>query len=189
MEIQNSEEFKNNTKKEAICIANIIKLNDILQDLNNKSRTLLRYAERCKYIIDVNKDREKFKKEKWCIEFDNLYIKLKNTEPKYEEYHKILPEIQKKYRTVFNQIEEKFNKKKSNIEFINFILKEHPYKDYEKDKDNDIFKKYSLELVNFLIDKYYPDNYTYIGDECTKLKYCIIHEITKKLNNMYTTPQ
>ena len=129
VEIQNSEEFKNNTKKEAICIANIIKLNDILQYLDNKSRTLLRYAERCKYIIDVNKDREKFKKEKWCIEFDNLYIKLKNTETKYEEYHKILPEIQKKYRTVFYQIEEKFNKKKSNIEFINFILKEHPYKD------------------------------------------------------------
>ena len=188
-EIQNSEELKNNTKKEAICIANIIKLNDILQELDNKSRTLLRYAERCKYIIDVNKDREKFKKEKWCIEFNNLYIKLKEKEPKYEEYHRILPEIQRKYNNIFSLIEEQFNKKKSNYDFIKFILKEHPYKEYEKDKDKDILKNYSLELVNFLLEKYHPDNYSYVGDEKIKLKYCIIHEITKKLNKIYATPQ
>ena len=160
-----------------------------MQELDNKSRTLLRYAERCKYIIDVNKDREKFKKEKWCIEFNNLYIKLKEKEPKYEEYHRILPEIQRKYNTIFNQIEEQFNKKKSNYDFIKFILKEHPYKEYEKDKDKDILKNYSLELVNFLLEKYHPDNYSYVGDEKIKLKYCIIHEITKKLNKIYATPQ
>jgi hypothetical protein len=52
LEIQNSEDFKNNTKKEAICITNIIKLNDFLKQIDNKYRTLLRYAERCKLIVD-----------------------------------------------------------------------------------------------------------------------------------------
>ena len=52
--IQSSEEYKYNTKKEAICIANIIKVNEILKQIDNKSRTLLRYAKRCKNIIDFN---------------------------------------------------------------------------------------------------------------------------------------
>ena len=191
LEIQNSEEFKENTKKEAICIANIIKLNQILGELDNKSRTLLRYAERCKYIVDVNKDREQFKKEKWFIEFNNLYNKLKEKEPKYEEYHRIFPEIRKQNSKIFDDIEEKFNKKKSNIDFIEFILNNHPYNGYEEDLKNEKinFKNFSLELVNILLEKYHPDNYTYQGDEQTKLKYCIIHEITKNLNKLYTTPQ
>ena len=189
LEIQNSEEMKENTIKEAICIANILKLNQILGEFNSKKRTLLRYAERCKYIIDVNKDREQYKTKNWYQEFDNLYRTLKQSEPKYEEYHKILPEIRSQYSDIFNEIERQFNKKKSNNEFIKFILDKHPYKGYEKDKNNPIFKTYSLELVNFLLDKYHPDNYSFTGDNTAKLQYCIIHEIAKKLNNIYTTPQ
>ena len=188
-EIQNSEEMKENTIKEAICIANILKLNQILGEFNSKKRTLLRYAERCKYIIDVNKDREQYKTKNWYQEFDNLYRTLKQSEPKYEEYHKILPEIRSQYSDIFNEIERQFNKKKSNYDFIKFILDKHPYKDYEHDKNNPILKTYSLELVNFLLDKYHPDNYSFTGDNTAKLQYCIIHEITKKLNNIYTTPQ
>ena len=189
LEIQNSEEMKENTIKEAICIANILKLNQILGEFNSKKRTLLRYAERCKYIIDVNKDREQYKTKNWYQEFDNLYRTLKQSEPKYEEYHKILPEIRSQYSDIFNEIERQFNKKKSNNDFIKFILDKHPYKGYEKDKNNSILKTYSLELVNFLLDKYHPDNYSFTGDNTAKLQYCIIHEITKKLNNIYTTPQ
>ena len=188
-EIQNSEEMKENTIKEAICIANILKINQILGEFNSKKRTLLRYAERCKYIIDVNKDRELYKKKIWYKEFDNLYRALKLSEPKYEEYHKILPEIRSQYSDIFNEIERRFNKKKSNYDFIKFILDKHPYKGYEKDKNNPILKSYSLELVNFLLDKYHPDNYSFTGDNTAKLQYCIIHEITKKLNNIYTIPQ
>ena len=188
-EIQNSEEMKENTIKEAICIANILKLNQILGEFNSKKRTLLRYAERCKYIIDVNQDREKYQTKNWYKEFDNLYRTLKQSEPKYEEYHKILPDIKSQYGDIFNEIERQFNKKKSNYDFIKFILDKHPYKGYEKDKENPILKKYSLELVNFLLDKYHPDNYSFTGDNTTKLQYCIVHEITKKLNNIYTTPQ
>ena len=189
LEIQNSEEMKENTIKEAICIANILKLNQLLGEFNSKQRTLLRYAERCKYIVDVNKDRELYKTKNWYNEFANLYIALKQSEPKYEEYHKILPEIRSQYSDIFNEIERQFNKKRSNYDFIKFILDKHPYKDYEKDKNNPILKSYSLELVNFLLDKYHPDNYSFTGDNTAKLQYCIIHEITKKLNNIYTTPQ
>ena len=189
LEIQNSEEMKENSIKEAICIANILKINQLLGEFNSKQRTLLRYAERCKYIIDVNKDRKQYETKNWYKEFDNLYRLLKEKEPKYEEYHKILPDIKNQYNDIFNEIERQFNKKKSNYDFIKFILDKHPYKDYEKDKNNSILKTYSLELVNFLLDKYHPDNYSFTGDNTTKLQYCIIHEITKKLNNIYTTPQ
>jgi hypothetical protein len=189
LEIQNSEEMKENTIKEAICIANILKLNQILGEFNSKKRTLLRYAERCKYIVDVNKDKEQYKTKNWYKEFENLYIPLKQSEPKYEEYHKILPEIKRQNIEIFNEIESQFNKKKSNYDFIKFILDKHPYKDYEQDKNNPILKTYSLELVNFLLDKYHPDNYSFTGDNTTKLQYCIVHEIAKKLNNIFTTPQ
>ena len=186
--IQSSEEYKYNTKKEAICIANIIKINQILEQMDNNSLTLLRYAKRCKYIIDSNKDGEQFKKEKWCHEFDKLYNILKEKEPKHEEFDKISPKIKAKYPDIFNNIEKEFIKKSSKDNFIKFILKEYPYTNYENDKKNKLFDKYSLELVNFLIEKYYPDNYHYSEDEQSQLKYCIIHEISKKLNIMYTKP-
>jgi len=188
-EIQNSEEMKENSIKEAICIANILKLNQILGEFNSKRRTLLRYAERCKYIIDINKDREQFKTKNWYIEFSNLYKILKQSEPKYDEYHKILPEIKNKYSEIFNEIERQFNKKKSNYDFIKFILDKHPYKNYEKDNNNSILKTYSLELVHFLLDKYHPDYYSFTGEYKIKLQYCIIHEIFKKLNNIYITAE
>ena len=184
--IQSSDEYKSNIKIEAICIANIIKLNEIFKQLDNNSITLLRYAKRCKNIIDFNKDGEQFKKEKWCQKFEELYKKLKEKEPKYEEYYTILSKIKEKYPDIFNKIDKEFNKKNSNDSFIKFILKEYPYSNYENDKGNKIFGKYSLELVIFLIKKYYPGNYHYSEDEQTQLKFCINHEITQKLNIMYT---
>ena len=196
LEIQNSEDFKNNTKKEAICITNIIKLNDFLKQIDNKYRTLLRYAERCKLIVDdiISKiedeeNKKIFKNEKWFIEFEKLYKKLKDKEPKYEDYYKIAPKIKEKNPKIFNEIEEKFNKKEKPKDFIDFILEEHPYENYEEDKKNNtIFNKYSRELVNFLLDKYHPDNYSFTGDVENGLNYCINHEIYSRLNLLYITP-
>ena len=76
-ENQSSEGIKENSIKEAICIANILKINKFLGEFNSKRKTLLRYAERCKYIIDTNKGREQFKTKNWYIEFSNLYNILK----------------------------------------------------------------------------------------------------------------
>ena len=50
-------------------------------------------------------------------------------------------------------------------------------------------KTYSLELVNFLIDKYHPESYSFTGEYKIKLQYCIIYEIFKKLNNIYIDDQ
>ena len=187
-EIQNSEEKIKNTIKEAICIVNIIKINNLLCEIKERKRILLRYAERCKYIIDVNEDREQIKTKDWYKEFEKLYQKLKDLEPRYEEYYRILPEIRDQYSDIFNEIERQFNKKKTNYDFIKFILENHPYKDYEKDKENTILKTYSIESVNFLLEKYNPDDYSLTEDLAAQLQYCIIHEIAKKLNNIYATP-
>ena len=99
-----------------------------------------------------------------------------------------MPEIRDQYSDIFNEIERQFNKKKTNYDFIKFILENHPYKDYEKDKENTILNTYSIELVNFLLEKYNPDDYSLTEDLATQLQYCIIHEIAQKLNNIYTTP-
>ena len=185
--IQNSYEINNNTKKEAICIANIIKINEFLKRLDN-NRTLLRYAERCKFITEHNKDFEKWKNEKWYIEFKKLYIQLEKMKPKEVDYDKILSEIKEKYGYILDEINKEFNKRKTNYDFINFILKEHPYTNYENDRGNNIFNTISLELILFLIGKYDPDNHPSSGDEQSKVKYCIFHEITKKLNILYNSP-
>ena len=75
--------------------------------------------------------------------------------------------------------------KKKNIDFINFILKEHPYKEYENEKSNRDFSNYSLDLVRFLLIRYQPDNYTLNESEDKKLEYCIVHIISQKLSNLY----
>ena len=74
------------------------------------------------------------------------------------------------------------------MEFINFILEKHPYKKTKDDEGNVNFKQYSIELAFYLLKKYHPDNYQITGDKETKFQYCIAHEITKKLNNLYITP-
>ena len=64
------------TKKEALCIANILKLNYELDYLNNsKIQYLINLAHKCNNIINelkLNKD------EKWIPEFFNLFEKLKD---------------------------------------------------------------------------------------------------------------
>ena len=186
--IQNSkEEFEKNSKKEAICLANIIYINSSIGNLDDNIRILLRYANRCQFIIDKNKDSEIFKKEQWCIKFTKLYEELKSKEPKYEEFSRIAPEIKKKNKEIFKEIDEKYNKKQTKMDFINFILEKYPYKKNNDDATNVNFEKYSTELAFYLLKKYHPDNYQMTGDENTKLNYCIIHEIMKKLNNLYIT--
>ena len=206
-EIQNSFEFYKNTKKEAICLANIIKINEKLKQLDKNKTTLLRHANRCNYIIMAlikkNNGVNIFEKENWYMEYNNLYKILKEKEPKYEEYHELYEKLkkiqqkdkdQKTYSEKFDEFEEKFNKRKSNIDFINFILKNHTYEGLDVDKKNkgeDFFKNYSRDLVNFLLDKYHPDNYDNYktsGNEEIEFKYSNFHDIYRKLNSLSITP-
>ena len=185
--IQSTDEEKKNTQKEAICIANIIKINEILGELNSKKRILFLLAERCKFIIErqSKEEKEKLSKKEWYLEFNKLYESLQKKQPKDEEFYLIIPEMRRKYEKIFNEIEEKFNKKKSNIDFISFILKNHPYRGYENDINNKDFYHFNLDLINFLLIKYQPENYKLNGDEKEKLEYCIVHVISQKLSNLY----
>ena len=185
--IQASEEYTKNTKKEAICLTNIIYINMKLGYFNPKIRILLRYSNRCKFIIDHNPEIKKCENEKWYIEFNKLYEIIKQKEPKDEEFYQIFPEIRRNNSQIFDEIEQKFNKKISNIDFIKFILDKHPYKEYEADKKRRKFDKYNLALVNYLLQKYHPDNYTLAGGEKERLNYCINHEIARKLSDLYSS--
>ena len=175
------------SKMEAICIANIIKLNEILGDLNNKSRFLFHLAERCLFIIeniDINK------KEEWCKDFIRLYDKLKAMQPPEEEYNKKFKKIKEAHRDIFKEIENQFNTKKKESDFINFILDRHPYKNYKNDKQKNDFSIYNPDLIRFLLEQYQADNYTPgINDKEIQLQFYIFHEISKRLNNIYNNIQ
>ena len=91
------------------------------------------------------------------------------------------------YGKEFTTIEVKFKESKNNenyINFINFILDNHPYKDYNKNDIN--FSKINYELLDFLLIKYLPDDYTQKNeDNNSELNFYIIHEIYKKLSNLF----
>ena len=179
-EIQLSKEI---TKKEALCIANIIKI-IYYRSFNfyGGTRTYLSYlAKRCQKIVEHLKLDTK---EKWYLEFEKLYNILKELEPKDQYIQEILDEMKEKYRDVFEKIENAFNKKNAK-EFIKFIIKEHPYRDAENDKNKN-FDNDSPETLRYLLKKYLPDNYMVMKSiEKTKLNNCIATEISKKLNYFY----
>ena len=179
-QIQITDDF---TKKEAICIANIIKIcYSISEDFASKTRYLLYLAKRCETIVEhLQLD----KNEDWYKEFNELYTKLKVFEPKEQVYQELLTEMKDKYPDVFKNLDDNF-RKLAPQKFIKYILETHPYKDYEKDKDRD-FGTVNAELLLFLLKKYLPDNYNYTANkEESKLKHCIVQEISKKLNSLYT---
>ena len=178
--IQTSDKPSN---KEAICIANIIKLNEILGELDNKNRFLLNLAERCLFIID---NIEIDKKEEWYKDFIRLYDKLKEMQPPEEDYNKKFKKIKEAHRDIFKEIENQFLSKKKEIDFIKFILDRHPYKNYKNDKQKKDFTTYSPELIKFLLEQYHPDNYTPgTNDKEAQLQFYIFHEISKRLKDIY----
>ena len=173
------------TIKEAICIANIIKIN--LNFLGNTNyKRLYKLCERCEFITQ---NYEEEKKKEWYIEFEKLFRNIKSTYNTIQEnLERKKEEIKKKYKEIFDLIENKYNKKINNFEFIKFILEKYPYDDYEKDKQKkrDLFSQESQELLQFLMAKYHPDNYNNNDDnEESQLKFCIIEVIDSYLNNMF----
>ena len=181
-EIQVSRGF---TKKEALCIANIIKINSFISpDFGNNVRYLIYLAERCETIVGHLEDLDK--NEKWYLEFEELYEKLKQKKSKDQNYQETLDKMKKKYPEVFQTIDNNFNNMKP-IDFIKFIIEKHPYIEREKDKDKK-FDNYNPNLLRYLLVKYSPDDYRPIKNkEETVLRYCVIHEISKKLNYLYKT--
>jgi hypothetical protein len=173
-------------EREAICIANIIKLNQILGYLKSKSKNLLMLAKRCNFIIEKDHlDKEK----EWCKEFYKFYVILNDIEKANpdEEFQEIFNRIRKSHGDIFDEINDIFNTK-STEEFIKYILEKHPFKNIKTEisKGRNL-KVYNTELVRYLFEQYQPDNYTHSPeDEKSELNYCIAHEISKKLSNALT---
>ena len=166
------------TKKEALCIASVIKIYYIMDEENflDKVRYLLALARRCQVIVEhlhIN--------EKWYEEFTKLYNILKTKAPKDKTYPELLQEMKKKHPDIFTRIDKNFEKM-STKDFIKFIVKTHPYNGKENDANRN-FDTDSPELITYLLNKYSPDDYNYSpNNEDSKLKYCLAQEISKKLN-------
>ena len=169
-------------EEEAICLANIIKINYVLL----KGRDLkinLDFGKRCEFIV---RNKKLDKNSGWYKEFNEIYNKMKKDN---EELVKIETKeaIRTKYGTQFDEIDDNFNKRKTNIEFIDFVLGKKPYPQYEEDKDKQKvdFTKESSELYELLTQRYHPNEYTTIeGDEQSQLDYFLTDHIESKLNNL-----
>ena len=166
------------TKKEALCIASVIKIYYIMDEENflDKVRYLLALARRCQVIVEhlhIN--------EEWYEEFTKLYNILKTKAPKDKTYPELLQEMKKKHPDIFKRIDDNFEKM-STKDFIKFIVETHPYNGKENDANRN-FDTDSPELITYLLNKYSPDDYNYSpNNEDSKLKYCLAQEISKKLN-------
>ena len=172
------------SKKEAICIANIIKLYKYLELLEPKRNTIITLADRCEFIISKIKIDEN---EEWYKEYKDLNKLInKKSEKNDKDYNEKLKVIKEKNGKIFKEIDDKFEEceKKKNIDFIKYILQKHPYKGYDKNEKD--FSKYNQDLLDFLLKKYLPDDYTSPGeDKESDLNYYIVNEIYKKISYLY----
>jgi hypothetical protein len=168
-------------EEEAICLANIIKINyDLLKGRNLK--TNLEFGKRIEFIV---RNKKLDTNSEWYKEFKEIYRKMKEDNIVLD---KIINKenIRIKYSTKFDEIENNFNKRKSNIEFIDYVLTNRPYPQYKEDKDNKKvdFTKESSELYELLTQRYHPNEYTIDGDEQSQLDYFLTDYIDSKLNNL-----
>ena len=171
------------TKEEAICLANIIKINFSLLGYNN-FKDYLKLADNCQLIckqikIDPNTQ--------WYKEFKELHKELKDKFIIFNQ-NEIREQIKTKYKDKFDEIEEKFNKKTNGLDFINFVLEKYPYPKYETDKKNNVidFSNESQELFKYLSNNYHPGDYILSKlKEEEQLKFCITEEIESRINVLF----
>ena len=170
--------------KEAICIANIIKINVRFLGNNNYSR-INELCKRCEFIASKLKITEE---QDWYKEFKEIYKEIKeNQEIMRLNWKEIKDKIRNDNIDEITILENKFFTKKNNMEYINFILENYPYEDYKKEEQKSIdFTKESQELLDFLRGKYHIDNYSYEdSDPKSQLKFYIMEIIHTNLNNMF----
>ena len=171
-------------KEEAICLVNIIKINYSLLGYNNY-KNYIKLGERCETICRKLKIDPKTE---WYQEFKELYKNLKDKHITITQ-NEIREKIKTKYKDKFDKIDERFNKRKNNIDFINFVLENYPYPQYEEDKTKNIvdFKNESQELLNYLRKEYHPNNYELRedGKEEEQLNFCIMEYIEALFNVLF----
>jgi len=176
-EIQASKEF---TKIEALCIANIIKINSfITQSFGNNHKYLFSLAQRCETIVELLTLN---KKEKWYLEFEHLYNELLYYKPNARQFQVLLDEMKTKYPDIFREIEEKFNKKNVKY-FINFIITRHPCDGCENYNLDNVTEALNILIINY---SHYNCVWPRWDKEKTLLEYCIGQDISEKLRYFYS---
>ena len=169
-------------KEKAICITNIL-IVSIKYLGNNNYRKYYKLGKDCEFIVrylelDTN--------ECWYREFNEIFQDIKeyydNTK---ESENKERIRIKKEYKEIFEEIELQFVMRKDNFEFIKYILYSQPYKGYDIDLRRKDFNNMSIELIDYLRDKYNPDNYNYLSiNEKSVFQYFISEAITIYLDEI-----
>ena len=191
-ECQNKNKLKNLSKlekerimkEEAICIANIIKINHSLLGNTNYS-TYCQLGERCIFLAEklgVDKNTE------WFKEFMGIYHQIKELNKQMQipqSINEIKDNIRTKFKEEFTQIDNKFNETRNeNIgEFIKYILETTPYNGYKEEKKI-LEKKNEKDLINYLSIKYHPDGYELTDNPDKQLRFCKIEYIASLLNSL-----
>jgi hypothetical protein len=168
--------------QEAICIANIIKINvKLLGNINYKLYNHL--AEECLFITnDLNIDTNA----EWYKEFLEIYDEIKEMNEKLQSINEIKDNIRAQHASEFKEIDNKFDRGRNKKGFIKYILETTPYDGYEEDKKNNIIdKKNENELLNYLRNKYHPNQYELTDNPKKQLRYCKIEYIESLLNALH----
>ena len=168
------------SEKEALCIANILKINDLLGKIRKKYQYLINLSDRCEFIIERLKN---VKDKQWCQEFLKIKNKIEALKIPEQSYDGLFQKVRKENPQIFDEIEQEFKKGKNR--FIDFITTKYPYKNIENDKKERNFKEYNTDFAYFLSKKYTPGNYMK-GNKKSELDHCIKHEISSKLCNLIT---
>jgi hypothetical protein len=182
---------KEQKKKVAICIANIIKISFVLLGYTHLKR-YIELGEKCELYAN-DSDSGINKNEDWYKEFLEIMKEIKELAGQVgNSEEEMKKKIREKYRKSFDEIDSKYINKKNDNEFIDYILELKPYNGYEEDKKNKILEQKKKEgfqnMVKYLRAKYHPDLYTYDNNnEKSQLDYCIIEYIDSYLNRIFTT--
>ena len=171
--------------EEALILANIIKINCKLLGYTN-FKLYFDWAKRCHFIADrLNPEL----KTEWYHEFCEIYNDLKEKIDINIPEEEMKKKIKEKYHTKFEEIDTEFTKRGSNAEFINYVIKNIPYKEYDKDIKGNLknFNNVTQDLLFYLKNQYSPNEYSYsTEDENSQLNYCLIEHVDSYLNQLYS---
>jgi hypothetical protein len=167
-------------EKEAVCIANILKINDLLGKITKKNQYLINLSDRCDLIVERLKN---VKSKQWYQEFIKIKNKIEELKTPQQTYNELFQKVREENPQIFDEIDKKF--KDGRNKFIEFIITKYPYKNIENDKQERDFNDYNTDFAYFLSKKYTPENFMR-GNKKSELEHCIKHEISSKLSNLIT---
>ena len=170
---------------EAICLSYIVKIRySILKSYELESIFLL--ANQSVKLAESLMPRN-LNNEKWFNDIANILQELRDTKQQKEEEKD--REIKDNMdQELFKEIDKEFNN--GQLNFINFILTKYKLEnnaniDYNTIKNNYLDKKKFIKHLKELIKYYHPDKCPKNTKE-EKEKYWIYHEITSRLNRIYS---